>query len=409
MKIYPLIFGYVTVTLQGRDLIRFLRMCSAHEYFVWSVKYLDWNQIQFCICAKDFIKTKSFLRKTESHICSITKHGILFWAQKYRRKRIFFLSAICSLGILYLLSGYIWSVEVVGNSYLSEEMILDYLEQKHSGVGVKKNNISTEMLEKDMRSSFPEIIWNSVSLNGTTLHISIKEQIQGDSFEKKKETAKDLIAPADGEIDSVYVRNGTSAVKTKQKVKKGDILVYGWVPIMNDSGTQIVQYQAKTADADVKIKGEISFFHSISNIYQKRIYSGKMREYYHIGSYFGNVNYIPIMYGKMQSTKLITCQPISFMRTIILPLNFYHIQEREYRFVKSEYTKKELLRLQNQYYKAYAEKLGEKGIQIVKKNVMINYGKEQCTMTGKIQCIFPAKQYADSVLPEVQNIGNEDL
>lgn len=409
MKIYPSIVGYVTVTLQGRELIRFLRMCSAYNYYIWSVECLEWNQIKFCICAKDFIKTKRFLRKTKSHICRITKHGMIFWVKGYQKKRFFFLSAVCSLGILYILSGYVWNIEVVGNSYLSQEMILDFLDQNNSGIGIKKKDISTEQLEKNMRTSFSEVIWNSVSLNGTTLHIAIKEQIQSEASPKKVERAKDLIAPADGEVCSLYVRNGTSAVTLKQKVKKGDVLVYGWVPILNDSGTQVVKYREKTADADVEIKGEHSFSHSIDNHYQKRIYSGKMREYYYIGTFFGSPDYIPILYGKIQSTKLVAFKPIRLMDTIQLPLNGYHIREKEYHFVEAKYTKQELLQLQKKYYNSYIEKLGEKGIQIVEKNVMITYGKEKCSMTGTMQCIFPAEQFADSVLPEVQNIGNEDL
>ena len=258
-----------------------------------------------------------------------------------------------------------------------------------------------------MLQDFPEIIWNSVSIHGTTVHISVKEQIQNDEVQDKKQEPKDLVAPIDGKVASVYIRNGTKAVSLNQSVKKGDVLVYGWVPIYNDSGTEIIKYNPGVADADVMIQGKIKWKHAMDNQYNRRIYSGRAREYYYVSSNFGKYDFVPYMFGKLNATKRIETSKMVFMDTFPLPFYMNHIVEQEYYFCKETYRRDAIQRRQYQFCDGYIKKLQEKGIQIIDKNVMITYGNKQSILYGEILCRWPATKYSVSVVPDIENVGIE--
>ena len=408
MKRFRNIAGFVTVGLQGRELSRFLRLCSHHDIFVWNIISVEWNQIQIDISGRDLLKTKEYLKKTKTHICYIYKRGFWFRLKKYKKNRMYLVGGIASMCLILWLSNYIWSIQVVGNSYISDEILREYLSRQGCGIGNTKNNVDAEILEKKMLRDFPEIIWNSVSIHGTTVHISVKEQIQNEEVENKNKTPMDLVAPMDGKVSSLYVRSGTAAVSLNQKVKKGDVLVYGWIPIYNDSGTEIIKYHPGIADGDVMVQGKVKLKHSMDNQYNRRIYSGKKRKYYYIGSNIGKHDFTPCFFGTLNTTKLIDTQPVTFLKTISLPLYINHITEREYEFCKACYSKKEINQRQNQFCNAYIKKIKEKGVQIIGKNVMITYGKKQSVMQGEIECRWPAADYVSSVIPDIENLGIEN-
>lgn len=45
----------------------------------------------------------------------------------YRKRKMFAMGMLLFAGLIYYLSGFIWNIEVNGNSYLSEEVVLCFL------------------------------------------------------------------------------------------------------------------------------------------------------------------------------------------------------------------------------------------------------------------------------------------
>lgn len=158
-------------------------------------------------------------------------------------------------GLIYYLSGFIWNIEVNGNSYLSEEVVLCFLSKEHASFGTKKKNIDCAALEETLRSRYPEVIWTSIKIYGTKMTVDIQENLlpEENYEEKKEETAHDIVAADDGLITEMITRSGTPAVTVGTPVKKGDVLVNGYVEILNDDG-ETAQYLYRTADADIIAK-----------------------------------------------------------------------------------------------------------------------------------------------------------
>lgn len=409
MKLFRWFYGFVQITVIGNELPRFLRLCSNKNLFVWDISFLEWNHVRLKMRASDLFLARDAFRKTNSRFQIEKKQGLPFVIWRFRKKSIFVFCTVGMLFALYFLSGFVWRIDIVGNSYLSEERIQHYLEEKNYGIGASIRRINPEEMERMMLKDFPEIIWNSVSIHGTTMHISIKEQIPNDVTDTKESSCEDLIAPIDGVVERFYIRNGTAAVHLGDEVKKGDVLVYGWIPIMNQDNTVMTGVKEGIADADVMVKGVYPIQCDVANTYKRHVFTGVQRKYWLIGFTQGQYDFVPIVYGGMQSTSLVKTKQILFMNTIPLPLYWNQVTKKEYMFETTTYTKPQLAALQQKNCENYIKKLEEKGIQIIDKNVMITYGNQKCTIKGDITGLCPADSYAPSMLPEVQDIGNNDL
>lgn len=409
MKIIGWLIGYVTLVVKGRELPRFLRLCSAKDIFVWDISFAEWNQLRLRMYAKDVFAIRDILKKTNAQFNIEQKRGVPFLLRRYKRKTVFAVGIAATLVLLFFLSGFVWKIQIRGNSYISDEMILKYLEDKQYGVGVRKSKINAEKLEDMFSEDFPEIIWNSVSIHGTTLHISIKEQIQNDVKSITKKKNLDLISPKDGTVEKIFIRNGTAAVEKGQKVKKGDVLVYGYVPIMDESNTAVVKVNGCVADADVLILGKEKIKNNLARNYPKREYTGRERKYLYFGSKQGEFNIVPYLYGKQRHTSLRSIRQASFMRTIALPVYVTSVYEKEYYVKNANYTAAELKQKQELYCNGVITNLEQKGIQIIEKNVMISYGKKECILTGELVCLYPARDFRATELPGIEKTGNDAL
>lgn len=136
----------------------------------------------------------------------------------------------------------------------------------------RKKNIDCAALEETLRSRYPEVIWTSIKIYGTKMTVDIQENLlpEENYEEKKEETAHDIVAADDGLITEMITRSGTPVVTVGTPVKKGDVLVNGYVEILNDDG-ETAQYLYRTADADVIAKVTYSYHDEIPMEYVKSI------------------------------------------------------------------------------------------------------------------------------------------
>ena len=149
--------GYVYVRLSGYAPERFLNLCGSRDILIWNLKSFA-DGYEFCISVAGFKQLRPILKKTRTHIRIIKKYGMPFELYHYRKRKMFAMGMILFAGLLYYLSGFIWNIEVNGNSYLSEEVVLCFLSGEHASFGAKKKNIDCAALEETLRSRYPEVI-----------------------------------------------------------------------------------------------------------------------------------------------------------------------------------------------------------------------------------------------------------
>lgn len=362
--------GYVYVQLTGYAPERFLNLCGSHDILIWNLKPYE-DGYTFYISVKGFRRLKPILKKTRTHIRILKKVGAPFTTFRYRKRKIFFFGIFLFGILLYYLSGFIWNIEINGNSYLSNEVILDFLAEEECSFGTKKNEISCEALEEALRSRYSEVIWTSIKIYGTKMTVDVQENLlPEEQYEKKENTVCDIVASKDGTISEIITRSGTPLVAAGTEVKQGDILVSGRMEILDDNG-EVVEYLYSSSDADIIARVTHSYKDTIAADYIEEIETGKSKEHYTIaiGSIVLESPFFKNSYEnyKMTSDTWQLHVTDNFYLPIWLTKEIYEETEK----VEKTYTEKEIRQIVTNNLGNYLKDLEEKGIQIIGKNVII--------------------------------------
>ena len=206
--------GYVRVRLTGYAPERFLNLCSKHNILIWNLEFKD-EAYELCISVKAFRELKPILRKTKTRLIILSRHGLPFFLHRYRKRKIFFLGIVLCALSLYVMSLFIWNIEIEGNLHRTDSTILQFLEENHVYHGIKKSRLVCARLEELLRSQYDDVIWASVKIQGTRLFINIQENLVTNQTEEAatEDTPSDLIADKDAVIYSIITRTGTPLVE----------------------------------------------------------------------------------------------------------------------------------------------------------------------------------------------------
>ena len=394
--------GYVEVALQGYAPERFFNLCSNHNILIWDLRQ-EGDVYYFHISVDGFRSLKPLLKKSGTHVKISRKNGIPFFFFRYRKRKILFLSVFICMMILYTLSRFIWKIRINGNDSVTDDSLLQFLEEKQSSYGTPVSDIDCTKLEEEIRSRFKSIIWTSVKREGTTLTIDVQENLVvvsqssntklPEDFQEQKQVGYDLTALHDGTIESIYVRKGTPLVRQGDTVKKGDVLVSGALPIYDDSGT-LIDYQYRTADADIQLRTDYAYRDRFSAKHTWKKYSGRSQNRY--GLSFSDT-YFQLPWKKTgyeQYTVMDTRTQVRLCDSFYLPIYLVRRTYEEYEEVESVYTKKEAKQQAAQHLTEFLEKLTQKGVLILEKHVMIRTEKNKYTVSGKITVLENTFRYA---------------
>ena len=406
--------GYVEVALWGYAPERFLNLCSNHDILIWDLRQ-EGETYFFKISVPAFRNLKPLLRKSGTHIKISRKNGFPFFFFRYRKRKILFASIFICMAILFVLSRFIWKININGNDSVTDDSMLQFLEEKNSSYGTHISDIDCTKLEEEIRSCFESIIWTSVKREGTTLTIDVQENLAvaakqsekfPEEFRDQAQQGYDLRALHDGVIESIYVRKGTPMVEIGSEVKKGDVLVSGALPIYDDSGTMI-DYQYCTADADIQLRTDYAYKDSFKAKHEERIYSGRTENRYgvSIGGLYVQLPWKKVKYK--QYTVMDTRNQVRLCDSFYLPICFVKRVYEEYDKKQEVYTKEEAKKQAEENLTEFLEKLTQKGVLILEKHVMIRAEKNKYTVSGNITVLENTFRYAANT-ERLDSAGNQD-
>lgn len=366
--------GYLSIKVFGFSPERFMNLCSHHNIFLWDIEnHGDYYTMK--ISLKGFYRLKGITRKTGTRVVITKRYGLPFLSVKMWKRRIFVLGLLGSLFFWIWMSGFIWAIEVDGNYYVTTDVFQDFLLENGLKVGMKKEEVDIEALEKAIRAQFDIVTWTSAQIDGTRLLIQIRENdltMTGEKTESQENSGEgtDLVAQKDGTIISIVTRSGVPLVSAGAEVKAGDVLVEGGVPIYNEDGT-IRRYDFCVADADIMLQCIYEMEEELDENYEQKQYTGKEKKYPFI--MFGTRKLkFPSFREYEQSDTVEEKTQLRLFENYYLPVYIGCDLVREYVTEEKVYTKEEVKVLFESKISKFIETLQEKGVQIIEKNVTIN-------------------------------------
>ncbi len=401
LSVLKYIRGYLLVHLTGYAPERFLNMCGKRNILIWNLEKTK-DGYRFFISVDGYKSLRPLLKKTRTKARILEKRGLPFFLFRYRRRKMFAIGVFVFCALLFYTSKFIWNIDVNGNSYLSEETILAFLEEENADFGTKISEIDCAKLEERLRSRYSEVIWTSIKVYGTKLTVDIQESLLSEQFyQNTDEEICDIVAAKDGVITYLITRKGTPSVKIGEEVKAGDCLVSGEIVIYNDFG-EVAGYLYERADADILARVDYYYEEVIGANYKEKVYSEEISKNYalQIGDFVIQNPFGKYPQGLYEET--IENIQLCLGENFYLPLFFKKISYRFYELVEKKYTKEDVKALAEEHFLLYLQNLEEKGIHIIEKNVMIESVNQNYLVSGMVKAEESIVKYQPTEIQSVE-------
>lgn len=381
--------GYVRIRVSGLAVERFMNLCGHKNILLWDVVRAE-KYWEMCVSISAFRQLRPIVRKTGTRVVITQRCGLPFFMKSLNKKKVFLAGLILTIIFWYASANFVWKIEIEGNFKITQEQLRDYLTEQKVSIGTMKKNIDIELLEKAIRIEFPDIIWTSGKFEGTTFHLSVKEN-DGIKVEPvvTEDGGYDLVAHVDGEIYSIIVRKGVPLVKQGDVVTKDMILVEGRIPVKNDDGT-VREYLYEKSDADIYIKHSMAYEDSLTCNYVKKVYTGREKECFYVR--FGKKEW-SIGQTKPYLVYDVVMQETTpaLLKELKIPLLWGQYTYREYQNTECLYSKEEAAEILNKNLLQFLASLEEKGVQIIEKDVKIEKKVNAYEVSGEIIVAEPVE------------------
>ncbi len=402
--------GYVKIKVWGYSTERLLNLCGNHDILVWDiVNHGDHDTMK--ISVRGFFALKPLLKKTGTRAAVLQKYGLPFFMSKMQKRKVFVAGLLGCLLFWVIMAGYIWNIEIEGNYVLTEDVLMDYLDEKGVHVAMKKSRLQIEDLEKALREDHDIITWTSVQIKGTTLLIHIKENEMPDyeqNMQQAQEDGIDLIATRSGTVSYIITRSGVPQVALGDTVEKGDVLVSGAVPVYNED-TTVRKYQFVQSDADILLRYTESLSVKRDILYDEKLYSGRQKEMITLGV---NDKEWDIRFGKVPYEQYDISgekKQVRLLDRLYLPFFYGRKTIQEYEIVSKKHTADEMNNIMQEEWRKIIASLDEKGVQITEKNVTIKKYDDNWVLNARMQLEEAAVESAPTEIePVVQEEASEE-
>ena len=395
VKILKYIRGYLRIRVWGFSPERFMNLCSNKGILLWDI-VREGEEYYMYISLKGFWELKPIAKKTGTRVAVLKRYGLPFSLPGLMKRKIFVLGLFLAVAFWILSSFYIWDIEITGNYQITEEVFQDFLKENQVVIGMKREELDIEELEKQIRRQFSQVTWASARLSGTKLLIDIKENDAPIIKQEPDSTpGSDLVAEYDGIIAAMIVRSGVPKVAIGDSVEQGTILVEGRVPVYNEDAT-VREYQYVDADADILLEHTTDFTATLPLDHIEKEYMGREKTSYYLklGDWTCK---LPQDRPFLVYDSLIRESRPLVLEKLSVPVFFGEITYREYQNVEYLYTLDEAKTILNQKLMVFLADLEEKGVQIIEKNVKIEKGDTSWVLEGEFLVREPVRMSSETV------------
>jgi similar to stage IV sporulation protein len=246
--------GHITITVRGKRFERLLNMAVRDGIRIWNIRRVGQEVCRCDMMIRDYFRLRPLLRETGCRVHVEQREGLPFWIIRMRRRLGFTVGALLFLFGLYMLSAFIWNVEIHGTKQLSPQQVSQAAEKVGVKQGAWKAKLKErDMLQRQMLQLLPEASLVLVDIQGTKAIIQVVEK---EEPEKPKAIGpRNLVAKKRAVIHSILTESGTSKVSVNQFVEKGQVLISGII------GSEQSQ---RAVPARGKVEGEVWYVSNLS-------------------------------------------------------------------------------------------------------------------------------------------------
>ena len=132
--IYMFLVGFVNISVEGFFIKRFINICRDRKIILNNLCIQNNTYLKVRIPKDDFVQIKNIAKKTKCKVKIERKVGLPFIINKYRKRKIFLIAIILIAIFIFIITKFVWNIEVVGNNTIPKEEIIELVNR----YGLKK-------------------------------------------------------------------------------------------------------------------------------------------------------------------------------------------------------------------------------------------------------------------------------
>lgn len=230
LRIWSLLRGYVEISVEGKHIERFINMAVSQGYNLWDIFQPRDNLMMAKVNISVYPALRHIARTCRCRLKIREKKGLPFLLVRMRSRKMLVLGACIFFISLYVLSSFIWFVEVTSSKELklvTKQEILKAAAESGLKPGALGFLVDNNQVAEDIEKKFvSKIAFVGVEQKGTKVIIDVVEKVLPE-VDPEKVYPGNVVALKDGIIKEILVLSGEPKVAVGDTVKKGDILISG--------------------------------------------------------------------------------------------------------------------------------------------------------------------------------------
>ncbi len=383
LRLWNYLHGYVIIIVEGFFIEKFINICMHRQIKLWDIRAQKKRLMTMRMSVKSFKLIRPIARKTKCKVRLLKKNGLPFLLNKYRRRKAFFAGAALFFALIYILTSFIWSVEITGNKKLGRTELEAALAQNGISTGMLKYRIDTDKAVTNMMLGIEELSWISIVVRGTKVKVDVRERIEIPII-VPRHIPCDIIAAKDGIIKRIVATEGIEAAGEGDTVQRGQVLISGSIPSIDKKKESRLVHAMGTVTARTWYEEEAA----VVFVRTERLRTGKAINDYSLILFSWELDILQRKNKFRDYTVSESSKKLSLGEDIVFPIELVTVRYVEEKLIEAVINEEDARRTAMQTaYKKALEKVPDTA-EIVKKSVnYISDNKEGLIAKVTIECV----------------------
>jgi similar to stage IV sporulation protein len=252
---------------------RFINVCAQNSIALWDIRRIGPHTLVVSMLGGGYKKAAAFTARGVGQIKILEHMGLPPFLLRFRKRFALAASFLAMSVALFVLSLFVWEMDVSGNEQISKEMILQELRELGVGIGTYRRSIDSKEIQNLMILKIPELEWLAVNVKGSRADVGVRERDPMPEIIPKNIPCN-IVAQKAGLITSMNTLEGSPAVTVGEAVEAGQLLVSGLID------SNIIGMRRVHAMADVTARTWYEYTSVIPTTAVGKRYSGRERNRY---------------------------------------------------------------------------------------------------------------------------------
>ncbi|WP_302496943.1 sporulation protein YqfD [uncultured Flavonifractor sp.] len=220
--------GSVRLEVEGAFPERFLNLCAQRGILFWNVEWMETTRLRLTVTRRGSRQAAALGERT---LCTVTpagRSGMPYFLARFRKRYAFWVGMGLSMAAVCVLSSFVLTIEVKGNTTVPTAQILTELRRQGLGIGTFGPGLDERTVGNKVLLQLPQLSWLSINLYGTRAEVLVREAVEAPELVDAQEYG-DVVARASGIVTRVEALTGEAVVKVGDTVLEGETLISGTV------------------------------------------------------------------------------------------------------------------------------------------------------------------------------------